>query len=163
MNEIKRAIYPGSFDPITNGHVDIISRAKKVFDEITIAVIQNPDKTPFFELEHRLELIKHLFKNDPHIKVEAFRGLLADFAQKRNVYTIIRGLRAVSDFDFEFQMALTNRHLNTKIDTVFFMTDEKYSYLSSSLVRQLAGLSADISSFVPPDIERSLKDRIHHG
>lgn len=159
---MKKAIYPGSFDPITNGHIDIIKRALPLFDEIHIAVIQNPIKTtPFFSIQERIQLITELFKDNPAIKIEGFEGLLADFAREKNVFTIIRGLRAVSDFDFEFQMALTNRNLEAKIDTIFLMTDEKYSYLSSSLVRQLAKLNGPIGQFVPEIIEKALKGKSH--
>jgi pantetheine-phosphate adenylyltransferase len=161
---MKKAIYPGSFDPITNGHIDIIKRALPLFDEVHIAVIQNPTKsTPFFSIQERIQLIKELFHDNPAIMIEGFEGLLADYARQKNIFTIIRGLRAVSDFDFEFQMALTNRKLEAKIDTIFLMTDEKYSYLSSSLVRQLAQLNGPIGQFVPEIIEKALKGKKKHG
>ena len=159
---MKKAIYPGSFDPITNGHIDIIKRALPLFDEVHIVVIQNPMKTTsFFSVQERIRLIKELFKDNPAIHIEGFEGLLADFARAKNIFTIIRGLRAVSDFDFEFQMALTNRNLESKIDTIFLMTDEKYSYLSSSLVRQLALLNGPIAQFVPEIIEKALRGKTH--
>ncbi len=156
---MKKAIYPGSFDPITNGHIDVLRRASRVFDEVHIAVIQNPEKNSFFTIEERIEHLKNLFRDEPEIQIEGFKGLLVDYAKKKDIYTIIRGLRAVSDFDFEFQMALTNRNLESKIDTVFLMTDEKYSYLSSSLVRQLAKLHGPIAQFVPDLIEQALREK----
>lgn len=156
---MKKAIYPGSFDPITNGHIDVLRRASRVFDEVQIAVIQNPEKNSFFTIEERIEHLQNLFRDEPKIQIEGFKGLLVDYAKKKDIYTIIRGLRAVSDFDFEFQMALTNRNLESKIDTVFLMTDEKYSYLSSSLVRQLAKLNGPIAQFVPDLIEQSLREK----
>ncbi|MSR88855.1 MAG: pantetheine-phosphate adenylyltransferase [Candidatus Margulisbacteria bacterium] len=156
---MKKAIYPGSFDPITNGHIDVLRRASRVFDEVHIAVIQNPEKNSFFTIEERIEHLQELFRSEPEIQIEGFKGLLVDYAKKKDIYTIIRGLRAVSDFDFEFQMALTNRNLESKIDTVFLMTDEKYSYLSSSLVRQLAKLNGPIGQFVPDLIEQALREK----
>lgn len=156
---MKKAIYPGSFDPITNGHIDVLRRASRVFDEVHIAVIQNPEKNSFFTIEERIEHLQKLFQTEPKIQIEGFKGLLVDYAKKKDIYTIIRGLRAVSDFDFEFQMALTNRNLESKIDTVFLMTDEKYSYLSSSLVRQLAKLNGPIGQFVPDLIEQALREK----
>ena len=156
---MKKAIYPGSFDPITNGHIDVLRRASRVFDEVHIAVIQNPEKNSFFTIEERIENLQKLFQTEPKIQIEGFKGLLVDYAKKKDIYTIIRGLRAVSDFDFEFQMALTNRNLESKIDTVFLMTDEKYSYLSSSLVRQLAKLNGPIGQFVPDLIEQALREK----
>ena len=155
---MKKAIYPGSFDPITNGHIDIVNRAQKLYGEIHIGVIENPSKIPLFSTIERIALIQSVFSKRPGIVVEGFNGLLVDFAKKKQIFTIIRGLRAVSDFDYEFQMALTNRHLYPDIDTVFLMTDEKYSYLSSSLVKQVAKYNGNIDSFVPVAIRNALKD-----
>ena len=159
---MKKAIYPGSFDPITNGHIDIVKRAQNVFDEIYIAVIRNPDKNPLFSVAERIKLIQELFKDSPGIKVESFEGLLVDYADTKQIYTVIRGLRAVSDFDFEFQMALTNRNLNDKIDTVLMMTDEKYSYLSSSIVKQIAQFGTKADQFIPEIVNEALKRKMNH-
>lgn len=156
---MKIAIYPGSFDPITNGHMDIISRAKTLFNHVIISVIQNPSKDAAFDVQERIALIRELVDGDPAISVEGFSGLLVDFAVQKNVFTIIRGLRAVSDFEYEFQMALTNRQLCAKLDTVFLMTDAKYSYLSSSVVKQVARLGGDVSAFVSESIRRALMEK----
>ncbi len=156
---MKKAIYPGSFDPITNGHIDIVNRAQSLFGEIHISVIENPHKSPLFSISERITLIQQIFADRPGIYVEGFHGLLVDYAKKKHISTIIRGLRAVSDFDYEFQMALTNRHLHPEIDTVFLMTDEKYSYLSSSLVKQVAKFKGNIDSFVPISIARALQEK----
>jgi pantetheine-phosphate adenylyltransferase len=159
---MKSAIYPGSFDPITLGHIDIIERASRVFDTIYIAVIQNKAKSPFFKIEERITLIREIFKDNPKIKVEGFDGLLVDYANAKKVYTIIRGLRALTDFEFEFQMALINRKLGveTNIDTVFLMTDEKYSYLSSSAVREIAKLKGNIREFVPHNVADAIEKKL---
>ncbi len=154
---MKKAIYPGSFDPITNGHLDVVERAYKLFGEIHIAVIQNPGKNSLFSVEERIDHIQKLFHGKPGVFVEGFRGLLIDYAKKKSIFTIIRGLRAVSDFEYEFQMALTNRHLCPELDTVFLMTDDKYSYLSSSLVKQVASFNGNITDFVPGLIQQELK------
>ncbi len=154
-----RAIYPGSFDPITNGHIDVVRRAKKQFEHVMIAVIQNPNKQSFFSVEERIYLIKEIFATDTHLEVEGFQGLLVDFAKKKQIHTIIRGLRAVSDFDYEFQMALTNRHLFSDIETVFLMTDEKFSYLSSSMVKQLAQFGASLTDSVPASVSKALQEK----
>jgi len=155
----KKAVCPGSFDPITNGHVDIIERAAKIFDQINIAIIENPDKKSFFSLKDRVKMVKETTKHIPQIKVESFHGLLVDYSNKVGANAIIRGLRAVSDFEYEFQMALTNRKMNPELETVFFMTDHKYSYLSSSFVKQIARLDGDISELVPQAVLRNLKRR----
>lgn len=156
---MKKAIYAGSFDPITNGHIDIVRRAKTVFDEVHIGVIHNPDKKSLFSIEERISLIRSIFDGEAGIQVEGFTGLLVDYAQKIEIFTIVRGLRAVSDFDYEFQMALMNRKLNQNIDTVFLMTAARFSYLSSSLVKQLAQYDADISSLVPETVQQALKGK----
>lgn len=160
---MKKAIYAGSFDPITNGHIDIIQRALSFFDEINIVVIQNISKKAFFTVQERINLITKLFANEPKIIIETFDGLLVNYSKQKNIYTLIRGLRAVSDFDYEFQMALMNRKLSNKLDTVFFMTDEKFTYLSSSLVRELARSEADLSEFVPEIIQDALREKLSHG
>ena len=157
---MQAAIYPGSFDPITNGHLDVVRRALSLVDHVVVGVIYNPAKAPLFSLEERMDLIRTLFRDEPRVEVAAFRGLLIDFARLKDVYTIIRGLRAVSDYDYEFQMAITNRHLCPKLDTVFLMTDVAYSYLSSSLVKQVARFGGDVSSFVPMEIELKLKEKL---
>ena len=157
---LKKAIYPGSFDPITNGHIDIAERALQVFDEVHLAIFINPEKNPLFTESEKIELIKSIFKKTPRIHVVSFKGLLSDYANQTKIFTIIRGLRAVSDFDYEFQFALTNRKLNSKLETIFLMTDSRYAYLSSSLVKQLVGFSADISPFVPKQVEDALKRKM---
>ena len=154
----KTAIYAGSFDPITNGHLDIINRGLDVFDKIHVGVLENTEKDSFFTISERVDMIANSIHSD-RIEVEGFSGLLVDFAKQKNVSTVIRGLRAVSDFEYEFQMSLTNRALNQNIDTVFFMTDQKYSYLSSSLIKQLAKFNGDISEFVPSSVTVKLKEK----
>ena len=156
---MKYAIYPGSFDPVTNGHIDIIKRSLKIFDNIYVSVIENPDKTPFFSLDDRVEMLKESFKNNKNVIVESFDGLLVEYAKKKKVIAVIRGLRAVSDFDYEFQMALTNLKMYPDMETIFIMTDSKYSYLSSSLVKQIAGRGGDIGAFVPKNVEMKLIKR----
>lgn len=157
---MRTAVYPGSFDPITNGHIDIVRRALKIFDNVYVAVIKNPEKKPFFSCEDRVKMIKEEFKGDKNITVDSFDGLLVDYARKVNADVIVRGLRAVSDFDYEFQMALTNLKMYPEIETIFIMTDYKYSYLSSSLVKQISGLGGDVSGFVPEHVKQKLKKHI---
>jgi pantetheine-phosphate adenylyltransferase len=154
------AIYAGSFDPITKGHLDIIERALNIFDVVYVSVIENIDKSALFTIEQRIDLIKNSIQSD-RIVVEGFKGLLVDYARKKNIFKLIRGLRAVSDFEYEFQMSLTNRSQDSRIDTVFLMTDQSYSYLSSSIVRQLAKLNGDISQYVPPYVKTKLEEKYH--
>lgn len=154
-----RAIYAGSFDPITNGHVDIIERASELFDLIYVSVLDNPDKQSLFSVQERIELIQELYQGNPKIKVQGFSGLLVHYAESIDTYTLLRGLRAVSDFDYEFQLSHTNRLLNQKIETVFLMTSTQNSYLSSSIVKQLSRLQADISRLVPASVAKRLKGR----
>ena len=156
-----KVIYAGSFDPITNGHIDIVNRAKKLFEEVYIGVINNPDKEALFSIDERIELIRQVFSDDSGIVVEGFEGLLVDYARQKNIFTFIRGLRAVSDFDFEFQMSHINRSLESKMETVFLMTDTNFSYLSSSLVKQLASLGGSLTGFVPNHIEQALGEKYH--
>lgn len=151
------AVYPGSFDPITSGHLDIIKRSINMFDLVYVAVNIKPPKKMFFSAKERINLIKKVIKTKNKVRVEGFTGLLVDYVKSKGAIAIIRGLRAVSDFDYEFQMALTNRCLNEKIETVFMMTDYKYSYLSSTLLKQLASLNADIKSLVPKEVAGALK------
>ena len=156
---LKKAIYPGSFDPITNGHIDIIQRASTIFDEVRIAIFKNTEKKQLLSFVERKELICDIFKDNSNIKVDIYNGLLVDYAHETKIYTVIRGLRAVSDFDYEFQLALTNRKLNENVDTVLFMTDEKFSYLSSSIVRQLIKFNADVSGLVPERVLKKVKEK----
>ncbi len=152
-------IYPGSFDPVTFGHLDIILRSSKMFDLLIIAVLNNSVKTPLFSVEERVDLIQKVTKNMRNISVEAFDGLLIDYAKKRKASTIVRGLRAVSDFEYELQIAQTNHKLNSEIDTVFLTTSLEYSYLSSSIVREIASYNGDISKFVPAEIIPSILEK----
>ncbi len=154
---MKIAVYPGSFDPITNGHLDVVKRASKLFGKVIVAVIRNPEKTYNFSLKDRLEMLKQALAKFKNVDVDSFDGLLVDYARQKKAWAIVRGLRAVSDFDYEFQMALTNRKMAPGIETIFFMTDYKYSYLSSSFVRQIAKLGGDVSGMVPGPVARRLK------
>ena len=156
---MRRAIYPGTFDPITNGHLDILNRAIKLFDEIIITIAINPGKEPLFSLKERKNLIEEALVNHHNktkVKIDGFDGLLVNFAMEKEASAIIRGLRAVSDFEYEFQMALMNRRLSDGISTVFMMPHEKYTYLNSTIVKEVARLGGDISNFVPPTVEQAL-------
>lgn len=154
---MKTAVYPGSFDPATNGHLDVIERAANLFDQVIVAVIRNPEKTHHFPLKDRIAILKQAVKHLKNVTVDSFDGLLADYARQKKSKAIVRGLRAVSDFDYEFQMALTNRKMAPEIETIFLMTDYKYSYLSSSFVRQIARLGGDVSGMVPEAVVERLK------
>ena len=153
---MRRAIYPGSFDPVTNGHLDVIGRALKLFDEIVVAVAHNDEKQPLFSLEERLALLSDALDKIDHVRVAQFDGLLVDFAVAQEANAVIRGLRAVSDFEFEFQMALMNRKLEDSVETIFLMPKEEYTYLSSRLVKEIARLGGNVSSFVPSAVAKAL-------
>lgn len=149
---MKRAIYPGSFDPITFGHLDIIERASKLFDELIVAVLNNSQKKSLFSIDERVDILNQLLKDYPNVKVESFEGLLIDYAKSKEASVIVRGLRAVTDFEYELQIAQTNRVESPHIDTVFLTTSLNYSYLSSTVVREFASYGGDISHFVPKEI-----------
>ena len=157
---MKIAIVPGSFDPITKGHVDIIERTGKLFDKVIAVVLVNPTKTPTFTTEERVDMIKRVTTHIPNLEVDSFSGLLADYSRIKGAQTIVKGLRAVSDFEYEFQQALTNKILNPDLETMFMMTNQKYMYLSSTIVRQIAAFDGDISEFVLPEIKDDILERI---
>lgn len=154
------AICPGSFDPITNGHLDIIKRASKMFDRVIVLVLPNAAKNANFTIEERLELISRSVKDIPNVEVDSHSGLLAEYARDKNATVIVKGLRAVTDFEYEFQMALTNKKLNPDVDTVFIPANQENMYLSSSIVRQVASMGGSISGFVPSDIENEIINKI---
>jgi pantetheine-phosphate adenylyltransferase len=153
------AVFPGSFDPITNGHLDIIARGLSVFDEVRVAILINPEKRPLFTVEERVEIIREAYKDNGRITVDTFSGLLVDYAEAVGASVIVRGLRAISDFEFEFQMALMNRRLNDRIETVFMMPAEGYSYLSSRLVKEVFQLGGRVRELVPAVVEKRLRDK----
>jgi pantetheine-phosphate adenylyltransferase len=155
------ALYPGSFDPITNGHVDIVRRALKLFDRVVVAVACNIRKTPLFADADRVAMIEEVFAGEGRVEVATFSGLLVEYARQRGIPTVIRGLRAVSDFEYEFQMASMNRRLADEVDSIFMMTGEDHFYLSSSLIREVAANGGDVSGFVPPNVEARLRARFH--
>lgn len=155
-----KAIYPGTFDPITNGHLDILARARKIFGSVVVLVLDNPRKKTMFSTEERVSLIKDSVKGIDNISVEIYKGLLVHYADNLKDTVVIRGLRAVSDFEYEFQMALTNRKLSRSFEVLFLMTDMKYTYLSSSIVKEIAVLGGDISCMVPECVEKVLKERV---
>jgi pantetheine-phosphate adenylyltransferase len=150
------AIYPGSFDPLTSGHVDIIERGARIFDQIIVAILANAEKTPLFSESERVSIIHEVFKDQPNVRVDTFNGLLVEYAQRQQATVLVRGLRAVSDFEYEFQMALMNRHLAPGLETVFMMPDEKYTYISSRLIKEVFSLGGEISGLVPPIVEEKL-------
>ncbi len=155
----RRAVFPGTFDPITNGHLDIIHRGLKIFDELIIAVAESPQKTPLFSIEERLGMIKESIKGLDSVSVESFNNLLIDYLNEKGVKVILRGLRVISDFEYEFQMALTNRKLAPHIETVFMMTGEKYASMSSRFIKEIFRLGGNIECFVPPPVIRGFKDK----
>ena len=154
------AVYPGSFDPLTNGHVDIIVRGARLFDRIVVAIAANTEKAPLFTRDERVEIAGAVFKEHASVEVEAFDGLLVDYVARRKADVIVRGLRAVSDFEFEFQMALMNRRLNAKVETVFMMPAEQYTYISSRLIKEVVALGGRIHGLVPEIVETRLREKM---
>ena len=155
-----RAVYPGSFDPVTNGHLDIIRRSRCLADELIVGVLNNKAKTPLFSVEERVKMLKEMTKNMTGVKVVPFEGLLVDFAKEMSAGIVVRGLRAVTDFEYELQMAQTNTKLSPELETVFLTTSLEYSYLSSTIVKEVAAFGGDISQFVPETIERRIQEKI---
>jgi len=156
----QKAIYAGSFDPVTYGHIDLVKRAREIFSEVIVAVAHNPHKRPLFSVKERLEMIKQAVSGLDGIVVDDFDGLVVEYARKKKAKVLIRGLRMISDFEYEFQMALTNRKLSPDIETIFLMPQESYSYLSSKLLKEAASLGADLSCFVPDFVEEALKKKL---
>jgi len=154
------AVYPGSFDPLTNGHVDIIARGARLFDRIVVAIAVNAEKAPLFTMDERVEIARAVFKDHPTVEVDTFDGLLVDYVAHRRADVIVRGLRAVSDYEFEFQMALMNRRLNASIETVFMMPAEQYTYISSRLIKEVFALGGRVHGFVPDVVEARLRDKV---
>jgi pantetheine-phosphate adenylyltransferase len=157
------AIYPGSFDPVTNGHIDIAQRGLRLFDKIIVAILSNPVKNFLFTVEERIEMLESSFEEYPNIKVEKFDGLLVDYAAKKDSTAILRGMRAVSDFEYEFQLALMNRKLNREVQTVFLMTSLRWIFTSSSIIKEAAKFGGDIKDMVPPIVNERLKTKFQHS
>ena len=156
---MRTCVYPGTFDPVTKGHLDIIERASKQFDHVVVAVLRNSSKTPLFSVEERVNILEEVLKDQPNISVQTFEGLSVEFVRKCGAQTIIRGLRATTDFEYEMQMAHMNHELDGEIDTVFFITSLKYAYLSSSIVREVASYGGDVSRLVTPYVEERLREK----
>ena len=154
------AVYPGSFDPLTNGHVDIILRGARLFDRIVVAMLVNAEKSPLFTMGERVEIAREVFKDHVNVEIATFDGLLVDYVERRQAQVIVRGLRAISDFEFEFQMALMNQRLNSKIETIFMMPAEQYTYISSRLIKEVFALGGRVDGLVPELVEMRLRDKV---
>lgn len=157
---MRTGVYPGSFDPITYGHLDIIERASRLVDKLYVAVVSNPNKTPMFEIKERVPMIEKAVKHLRNVKVDHFSGLLVAYAKEKKANVLFKGLRAISDFEYEFQMALVNRELEPHVETVFLMTNHRYAFLSSSLIKEVVGLGARVEGMVPPFVEKRLKEKL---
>jgi len=157
------AVYPGSFDPITNGHVDIINRGLRIFEKIIVAVLENPKKKPLFSTKNRVAMINSIYQNEKNVEVKAFEGLLVELAKKNNAKIVMRGLRAISDFEYEFQMALMNKKLDSKIETFFMVPSLKYSFLSSKLVKEVCMLGGSLSGLISPQIEKNIMEKFKNN
>jgi len=153
------AVYPGTFDPVTNGHIDLVERSLTIFDEVIVAIATNPKKKPLFDLNERIEMFRKVTSGYNHVKIEGFDGLLVDYVKRKKAVAIIRGLRAVSDFEYEMQMALMNRRLDNEIETVFLMPNEEYSFITSTIVKEAASYGGDVSSLVPAVVVKKLKKK----
>jgi len=159
MNTETLAIYPGSFDPLTNGHVDIIQRGAKLFDRIVVAILLNVEKSPLFTVDERVDIAREVFRGNPSVEVDTFDGLLVDYARRKRAGVIVRGLRAISDFEYEMQMALMNRNLNPEVETVFMMPAEPYTYVSSRIVKEVVALGGSVTGLVPDIVEERLRQK----
>jgi len=157
---MRTVVYPGSFDPVTNGHLDVIERAARLFDKVVVAVAENESKHPLFTMSERCRLVRKAAAHLPGVEVDAFTGLLMDYVKRHSARIVIRGLRAVSDFEFEFQLALMNRKLNEQVETLFMVPKDTYTFLSSRIVKEICHLGGDISAFVPPEVEVALKRKL---
>jgi len=155
------AVYPGSFDPLTNGHVDIIHRGARLFDRIVVAILLNVEKSPLFTVDERVDIAREVFANNPNVEVDTFDGLLVDYARGKGASAIVRGLRAISDFEYEMQMALMNRHLNPEVETVFMMPAETYTYVSSRIVKEVVALGGSVTNLVPSIVDDRLRRKRH--
>ena len=156
-----RAIYPGSFDPLTNGHLDLIERGSKIFEELIVAILRNSEKDPLFTLPERKEMLQEMVKHYPYVRVDSFEGLLVDYAMKKNAKAVLRGIRAISDYEYELQMALMNRKLQPQLETVFMASGETYSYLSSRLVKEISRLGGSVRGLVPDLVEEKMREKLH--
>jgi pantetheine-phosphate adenylyltransferase len=157
---MRTVIYPGSFDPLTNGHLDVAQRATKLFDRVVVAVARNESKHPLFSLDERLQMVAQAVRHMPQVEADSFDGLLVEYVERRDAQAVIRGLRAVSDFEFEFQLALMNRKLNERIETIFMMPKDTYTFLSSRIVKEIATLGGDVSAFVPAHVRSALAEKL---
>ena len=157
---MRTAIYPGSFDPLTNGHLDVIQRATKLFDRIIVAVAKSESKHPLFTLEERVEMVAQTVRHLPTVEADSFEGLLVEYVERRSAHAVVRGLRAVSDFEFEFQLALMNRKLNERFETIFMMPKDTYTFLSSRIVKEIAQLGGDVRAFVPAHVQAALTEKL---
>ena len=160
-NADRIAIYPGSFDPLHNGHVDLIQRGSRLFDRIVVAILLNVEKAPLFSVDERVDIVRAVFREYPNVEVDTFDGLLVEYARRKRASAIVRGLRAVSDFEYEMQMALMNRNLNPAVETVFMMPSETYTYVSSRIVKEVVALGGTVTNLVPPIVESRLREKRH--